>query len=207
MRAWLVALLSAPFAALAQQGAIVTVLQGNVTVEQGAPVPRPAVAFSKLQAGDRLQLGPDAVLQLVYFQNGRQETWRDRARVEVGEEQSKPIGAAAPASVKQLPAMLVRQLIKTPTADSSGKVGAVRLRAVVAPDAMEKLERNYGELRAQTEATDRTPELYLLAGLFEQKQYERIEALLGQWQRSEPPDPALLAIADHYRAAMRAAPK
>lgn len=207
MRTWLLALLSAPFAALAQQGAIITVLQGGVTVEQGAPAPKPAVAFQKLQTGDRVQLAADAVLQLVYFANGRQETWRDRARIEIGEEASNAAAGAAPASVKQLPQMLVRQLVKTPTADRSGKVGAVRLRAVVPPDALQRLEKNYAELRAQTESSDRTPELYLLAGLFEQKEYERIEALLAAWQRSQPVDPALLAISDHYRAAMRAVPK
>jgi hypothetical protein len=207
MRTWLLALLSAPFAALAQQGAIVTVLQGSVTVEQGAPVPKPAVVFAKLQAGDRLQLATDAVLQLVYFANGRQETWRDRARVEIGEESSSAAAGAAPASVRQLPQMLVRQLVKTPTADRSGKVAAVRLRAVVPPDALHRLEKNYAELRAQAETSDRTPELYLLAGLFEQHEYERIETMLAAWQRSQPADPALLAIADHYRAAMRAVPK
>jgi len=86
-------------------------------------------------------------------------------------------------------------------------VGAVRLRAIVPPDAMQRLEKNYAALRAQTDASDRTPELYLLAGLFELKEYERIETMLAGWQRSQPADAALLAIAEHYRAAMRAAPK
>ena len=192
---------------LAQQGAIITVLQGSVTVEQGAPVPKPAVVFLKLQVGDRLQLPADAVLQLVYFQNGRQETWRQAGRFEIGEEESKAAGALSPASVKQLPPMLVRQLIKTPTADTGVKVGALRLRSVAPPDAMTKLETNYAELRSQADPTDRTPELYLLAGLFELKQYERIESALGEWQRAQPLDAAMTAIADHYRAAMQSAPK
>ena len=101
--------------------------------------------------------------------------------------------------------MLVRQLVKTPTAEGSGKVGAVRLRSVVPPDAAQKLDDNYALLRREAEASDRTPELYLLAGLFELKNFARIEGSLKQWQEKAPADPVLAAMAEHYRGAIRAA--
>ena len=200
-------LLCVPLVAFAQQGAIVTVLQGAVTVEQETPVPRPAAVLIKLRAGDKLQLARDATVQLVYFDNGRQETWRGAARLEVGAGESTASGGTPEPEVKQLPQMLVRQLVKTPTADSSGRVGAVRLRHIIAPDAEEKLEKNYAELRAQTEAADRTPELYLLAGLFELKRYERIEALLGDWEKEAPAEASVAAMQQHYRVAIREARK
>ena len=207
IRGWACVLLCAAAPALAQQGAIITVLQGRVTVEQQAPVPQPAVALARVRPGDKLRLESDAVLQLVYFQNARQESWRGAARLEVGEEESRAIGSSAQPTVKQLPQMLVRQLVKTPTAEGSGKVGAVRLRSVTPPDAAAKLDQNYNQLRQQAEASDRTPELYLLAGLFELKNFERIEASLKQWQQATPADPVLAAMAEHYRGAIRAAAK
>ena len=207
IRGWTCILLFAAAPALAQQGAIITALQGKVTVEQQAPVPQPAIALARLRPGDKLRLESDAVLQLVYFQNARQESWRGAARLEVGEEESRAIGSSTQPVVKQLPQMLVRQLVKTPTAEGSGKVGAVRLRSVVPPDAAQKLDDNYALLRREAEASDRTPELYLLAGLFELKNFARIEASLKQWQEKAPADPVLAAMAEHYRGAIRAAAK
>lgn len=201
---WLLALSGLP--AFAQQGAIVTVLQGRVTVEQGAPVPAAASALMKLRTGDRVQLAADATVQLVYFSNGHQETWRGAARFEVGEAESR-LGSGEAPQTKQLPMMLVRQLVKTPAADATGRVGAVRMRSIVPPDAAAKLETGYRELRAQAAADDRTPELYYLAGLFELKEYARIESLLDEWLRAAPGDANLVALKEHYGAAIRNAPK
>ena len=188
--------------AFAQQGAIITALQGRVTFEQDAPVPRPAAAFARLHPGDKLQLAADGGVQIVYFQTGRQESWRGPVRLDVGEGESKaPAGAAGP-QVRVLPAMLVRQLVKTPTADAAGRVGAVRMRSIVPPDAGAKLEENFEGLKRQTEAGDRTPELYLLAGLYELKEFDRIEALLRKWGEESPGDAGLAAMREHYTQAI-----
>jgi hypothetical protein len=188
--------------AFAQQGAIITALQGRVTFEQDAPVPRPAAAFARLRSGDKLQLAAEGVVQVVYFQSARQESWHGPVRLEIGETESLAVGGATPV-VRQLPPMLVRQLVKTPTADASGRVGAVRMRAIVPPDAGAKLDENYQALRRQTDAGDRSPELYLLAGLYELKDYERIEGLLAGWIGAAPGDAELLAMRDHYAQAIR----
>ena len=158
---------------------------------------------SIMESGDKLQLGADAVLQVVYFGNGRQESWRGAARFEIGDTESKPAAGAAPAEVKQLPQMLVRQLVKTPTADASGRIGAVRMRSIAPPDAAQKLEDNYKGLREQMPAADRTPELYLLAGLFELKEYDRVEALLKRWSDAGASDADFVAMREHYTAAVR----
>lgn len=190
--------------ALAQQGAIITALQGRVTVEaQGTPAPAPAAAFAKLRTGDKLQLAADASVQLVYFSNGRQESWRGAARFDVGDAESAAAGGAKPAEVKTLPAMLVRQLVKTPTADASGRIGAVRMRSITPPDAVAKLEENYKGLREQLPASDRTPELYLMAGLFELKEYDRIEATLKRMAEGGANDADFASMRDHYLAAVR----
>ena len=186
---------------MAQQGAIITALQGQVTLEQEAPAPRLAAAFTRLRVGDRVQVGADGALQMVYFQSARQESWQGSVRLEIGDGESKATGGAAP-QVRQLPAMLVRQLVKTPTADASGRVGAVRMRSIVPPDAAAKLEENYEGLKRQTDAADRTPELYLLAGLYELKEYERIEGLLRRWTESAPGDAELAAMREHYTQAI-----
>ena len=114
--------------ALAVDSAMITLLQGKVSLLNEAQVD--VSAFMKMRPGDKLQTSPDSVVQLVYFANGRQETWRGNALLEIGEEKTQYNKMAFPPEVKQLSNILIQQLKKTPSSDSRGQVGMVRMRAV-----------------------------------------------------------------------------
>ena len=155
--------------------AMITQLAGEVSlIAEGNK--RPAVPFLKVAAGDRLMLAKDARVQIVYFGNGRQEVWKDGAQVEVGGLESK---SSAKPDVSQLPPLVVNQLAKTPSAGAQGKTGMIRTRSLGNPDAASHLEKQYQELRANSPADDTTPEIYLLSGLIEQKEFGRAKEALA----------------------------
>lgn len=155
--------------------AMLTQVSGDVSiVAEGAK--RAAVPFLKVATGDRLVLGNGARVQMVYFGNGRQEIWKGGAQLEVGGLESK--GNSKP-EVAQLPPLVVNQLAKTPAAGQQGKTGMIRTRNLPNPDAAAHLEKQYKELKANAPAEDTTPEIFLLSGLVEQKNFARAKEVLG----------------------------
>jgi pentatricopeptide repeat protein len=67
---------------------------------------------------------------------------------------------------------------------------------------LESLEKNYAELRQKTDAADRNPELYLLAGYFELREFERVERLLRQMSEKSPNDAELRMLNALYARAI-----
>lgn len=192
-------LLSSP-GAWAGEVALVTVLRGEVEIEieSGSGVKAPLQAFIKLHDGDTLQLGDAARLQIVYFQSARQETWLGPGNIEIGASGSKAISGIAQPQIQQLPLPLAKQLSKTPTSDSRGKIAALRTRAITPPGSLEQAQRTYQEMRAKAEAHDRNPELYLLSAYFELKEYERVRDLLAQLDGSYPGDLEIRVLKSLY---------
>ena len=180
--------------------ALITSLQGNVgrVTPQGR---QPLQAFVKLKRGDVLALG-DARLQIVYFENGRQETWQGSGRLEIAAGESTASGLPSPA-VKTLPAVMVRQIARTPALESQGRAGVVRLRSLATPDAIEKLEESYRRMRMETVRSDLSPELYLLSGLFEMRELDRVEQVLRDLQLTRPGDVEVGLMAALYQKALR----
>ena len=155
--------------------------------------------FVKVRAGDHLLMEAASGLQVVYFESARQETWQGAGVLEVGDGLSKPLKGSPQAQVKTLPAILVRQLAKTPSPDGNVKTGMIRLRALSSP--LESVEKEYAEMRREAGAGDRNPELYLLASYFELREFDKLEALLAQMNEQTPGAPELSALnALYYRA-------
>ncbi len=170
--------------------AMLTQVSGDVSVA-GEGGKRAAVAFIKVNTGDKLTLGNGARVQMVYFGNGRQEVWKGGAQIEVGGLESK--GSGKP-EVSQLPPLVVNQLVKTPAAGQQGKTGMIRTRNMANPDAAAHLEKQYKELKASSSADDTTPEIYLLSGLIEQKGFTRAKEVLAGLDGK----PAYRAVVDHF---------
>ncbi len=168
---------------------MVTQLSGKVSVVSTGAT-RAVVPFSKVSAGDKLTLGANARVQMVYFGNGRQEVWQGAGKVEVGSLESK---SALTPRVSQLPPLVINQLAKTPAAGQTGKAGMVRMRSLAKPDATH-LEKQYKELKASAAADDTTPEVFLLSGLIEIKEYARAKAVLAEFGGV----PAYKAVIDHF---------
>jgi len=104
--------------------------------------------------------------------------------------------------VKTLPAILVKQLSKTPSPDGNVKAGMIRMRSMPSGGTLESLERNYADLRKQADAGDRNPELYLLAGYFELHEYDKLDALLRDLGEKAPADQEIKALTALYKRAV-----
>jgi hypothetical protein len=187
--------------AWAEEVALVMSVQGRV-LRQADIVPVPVESFVKLKEGDKLSLEKDARLRVVYFETGRQETWSGPGRLEMMPREGKPSGLAA-AEVKLLPLVIARQLARTPTLDGQGRGGVTRLRSISSQDAMSKLEDSYHELRKQAAPGDLGPEAYLLSGLFEMRELDRVERVLGDLQQDGPKTAEAALLISLYRKSVK----
>jgi hypothetical protein len=160
--------------------ALVTAVEGKVS-RMTTSGNEPVQAFIKLKQDERILLENDARIQLIFFASKRQESWRGAGQLEINLAEGKGHGLPEP-QFKVLPDVLVKQISKTPTLDSQGRAGMVRLRSIPTPDALAKLDRDYQQLRQEAAGDDLNPELFLLAGLLEMRQVERIEQVIADIQ-------------------------
>lgn len=186
---WLCALLGLPGLAMAFEVGLVTGLSGTVELHSGAQGESQALqAFSKLHEGDRLILHAPVRLQLVFLGSGEEQVWQGPGELRVLATGATTQVAGLEPQVRQLPKVLVKQLAKTPAPDGQVKAGMVRLRSMPSGGTLESVEKNYAQLRSHTVATDRNPELYLLAGYFELREFGRLKQLLAQMNKKFPGD-------------------
>lgn len=185
----------------AAEVALVMSVQGRVQ-RLGDVAPMPVEAFVKLKEGDRISLEKDSRLQLVYFDNGRQETWAGPGRLELSVQEGKASGLPA-AQVKLLPLVMARQLARTPALDSQGRGGVTRLRAMRKPDAVARLEESYRELRTRAGRDELGPEAYLLSGLYEMRELDRVEKALADLQQDWPNHAEAALLISLYRKAVK----
>lgn len=187
--------------AWANEVALVMSVQGRV-VRLADVVPVVVESFVKLKDGDKLTLENGARLQLVYFETGRQETWSGAGRLEIAAREARASGLPAP-DVKSLPLVMAKQLARTPALDGQGRGGVTRLRAVPNPDALTRLEDSYHDLKTRAAANDLGPEAYLLSGLFEMRELDRVERVLGDLQQDRPRNPEAALLISLYRKAVK----
>ncbi|MCF8152361.1 MAG: hypothetical protein K9K30_15815 [Burkholderiaceae bacterium] len=187
--------------ASAAEVALVMSVHGNISRLDGA-APVPLEAFVKLKDGDRLALESDTRLQLVYFKTGRQETWSGPGRLQLTVQEGRAEDLTAP-QVKSLPLVMVKQIARTPALDSQGRGGVTRLRTIASDDAIGKLDATYRELRSAVERDDLGPEMYLLSGLYEMRQLERVEQVLAELQQERPKNPEAALLVSLYKKAVR----
>ena len=185
----------------AAEVALVMSVQGGVN-RLGEAAPVPVEAFVKLKEGDLVSLEKGGRLQLVYFANGRQETWAGPGRLELSAQEGKASGLPA-AQVKLLPLVLARQLAGTPALDSQGRGGVTRLRALGNPDAIARLEDSYQDLRTRAGRDELGPEAYLLSGLYEMRELDRVEKVLADLQQDWPNHPEATLLIALYRKAVK----
>ena len=186
-----------------KEAGMITQAQGSATYTTGQDKDKPVVAFMKLRVGDKLTLSKDAKLQLVYFDNGRQETWTGAAKVVIGTSESQASDAANPPQVKKLPAIVLQQLSRAPgvVSDLKSRSGMILVRSLPMVE-LRKLDENYTALRKEAAEDDVTPELYMLAGLHELKLYRDMKPVLEEMRRRQPNNPEVLAVHKHYSELM-----
>ncbi|MFZ2854633.1 MAG: hypothetical protein WAZ34_11065 [Rhodocyclaceae bacterium] len=200
---WLgVALIFLSVGVSAAEVGLVTALSGVVKLQEEKSAASVLGAFVKLREGDRLTLQGNVRLQIVFFDGGREETWLGAGTLAVGRESSQVVKGSLQSAIRTLPAILVKQLAKTPSSDGPVKVGMIRMRSIQPVTSLEPVEAEYAELRKQAAADDRNPELYLLASYFELREFEKLDGVLKRLDDANPGDAQLAALKTHYSQAV-----
>lgn len=199
---------------------LVTQLSGDATYwnEGYQKTPEKTQAFMKIRRGDRFKIGAGAMIQLVYFQNGRQETWKGPAAFMVGDVQSRVEGekglqtqpevlilsAEASQGIRRIPVLLRRARL--------GRSGGMLVRGdtegsqkAFVPSKEERAEiamakEAYQKLRKQTKADDITPELNLLGVLADYEQYEEMAKVIKEALKIQPDNQVLKELDEWVKA-------
>jgi hypothetical protein len=198
---------------------LVTQLSGDASYwnEAYQKTPEKVQAFMRIRQGDHFKVVAGAVVQLVYFQNGRQETWKGPAAMMVGETQSRPEGekgvqaqpeviilpAGTSQGIRRIPALLRRAGL--------GRSGAIQVRGTgegsqkaIVPTKEEQAEiamakENYQRLRKQARPDDITPELNLLGILADYEQFEEMEKIVKDALKIQPGNEVLKELEEWVR--------
>lgn len=221
-------LLTEGFAAKAQSlppdVGIVTRLSGEATYwnESYQKTPEKAEAFMKIRRGDYFRIAARGAIQLVYFENGRQETWKGPASFVVGEVESRVekgkelpgqpevviLSNEASQGMRRIPVLLRRARL-------SRSGGGVMVRGVpgvsgkpVAPTKEEQAEiavakETYQKLRKQAKADDITPELTLLGVLADYEQHEEMEKVIKDAMKIQPESQVLKELDEWVKTQKR----
>jgi hypothetical protein len=176
--------------------ALLTHVNGRVLVD-GKNGVYPAPLFAKLSAGDVLSLAGDGKVRIVYLDNGRQETWAGAAEVKIAGLEGQSPGPEP--AVKQLSPIVVQQLSRTPTGIERARSGMMQVRSVDVEDALEVLDKHYDELKRGATDDDTTPEVFLLSGLVEHRQFTRARAVLTKLKDK----PGYKPVVEHFTPLVR----
>lgn len=180
--------------------AIVTSAQGRI-MRVGNETRSPLQAFDRIREGDRLQLDGDARLRLLYFDNGRLETWLGPMDLGVTAQGSEAGGNAA--AVRKLNVATARQIARMP--DPASPLRATgRTRSIPTEESLSRLEAGYKDLLAsRSDADDLSAEIFLLSGLYELRAFDRLERVTVELQQTRPKNPEAVLLVSLYRKALK----
>jgi len=177
------------------QVAMLTQVSGDVRVS-GRDGGREAVPFLKVNDGDTLTLAAGGRVQMVYLGTGRQEVWTGAGPVQIGTAQGASRSLTPQTS--QVPALVLRQLEKTPAVGQHGKTGMVMLRSLDNLEKLDALEKDYKDFRAKTAADDTTPEVFYLTGLLDLGGFDDAKKFLEELKTRQPKQASLGPVIDHF---------
>lgn len=194
-----IAALGATAALAAGDVGLINQLSGEVTYTSGAASAR-AQAYMKVREGDRFSVPAGAAVRLVYFQNGRQETFAGPASFTAG-AQSSAVNSGAPPKVTTLPSGVPQKIAQTPDLVQIarlGRSGGVAVRGTgrteqrLTPQQQAEVRQareTYAKLRKEAAADDILPELYLYSVLQDHMLYGDMKPVVEEMARRQPANP------------------
>ena len=168
-------------------------------------------AFMKMRQGDRFTVAAGAQLKVVYFQNGRQETWRGPSGFRSGVEHSEPL-AGAVYEVANFPVGVPQKIQRIPELLQMARLGGIQVRGTT-PKQRASLEQQadvaaarttYAQLRQQVPQDDITPELYLFTVLQDYLLYEDMKSVADEMLRRQPGNQEAQQLAEWARVRIQA---
>lgn len=190
-------------------GAFVTQSTGDVSyiVDKGSAQPLPT--FSKLFSGTQVRVTGDAKFQIVYLENGRQESWTGPVEVEIGQNESRAINGSSSPAIKELPQHMLGVLTKSRDviSDIQSRQGMIRVRSLTTARKVKEAEATYATMRGEAAADDITPEIYLLTAFDELKVYKRMKAPLEEIMKRQPNNAEAKKLHDQFMSILEAEEK
>ena len=198
---------------------LITQLSGDATYWDGGlqKTPEKVQVYMKIRSGDHLKIAAGAMVQLVYFQNGRQETWKGPAALIVGEVQSRVEGekglqeqpevlilpTEASQGMRRIPVLLRRARLGR-SGGTLVRGGTEGTQKAIVPSREDRAEiamakETYQKLRRQTKADDITPELNILGILADYEQYEEMERVIKDALKMQPNNEVLKELGEWVR--------
>jgi len=175
---------------------LVNMLQGEVNYQSDGTPAAKAQTFMKVRQGDRFTVPAGAQIRVVYFQGGRQETWRGPSAFRAGGQQSEA-SSGQPLLVSSLPSAASQKIAQVPELiqiAKLGRSGGVNVRGGGQPPrltAAQQAEVNaakgtYKSMRGQASADDITPELYLYSVLQDYLLYDDMKPVVDEMAKRQP---------------------
>lgn len=203
-----VAAMLAAASAFANDVGLINHLAGNVSYTSGSSTAK-AEPFMKVRDGDRISVTAGAVVRVVYFQDGRQESYMGPASFTAGARQSRVQSGSQP-QVTTLPAGVSQKISQTPELihiARLGRSGGVVVRGDVrdvrlTPQQQAEVRQarqTYEELRRSAPADDVTPELYLYSVLQDHLLYKDMKIVVSEMQRRQPANPYVAVMVDYVK--------
>ena len=189
---------------------LINLLSGDVAYASEGAAGSKAQPFMKVRQGDRFTVPAGAQVRVVYFQGGRQETWKGPAVFKAG-AQSGEASSGKPSDVSTLPSTVPQRIAQVPELIQIAKLGrsggvAVRgsgrpPRLTVEQQTEVKTAREiYGKLRVQSPADDITPELYLYSVLQDFLLYDDMKPVVDEMAKRQPANADVQELAAWVRS-------
>ena len=192
-------------AAWASDVGLINQLNGDVAYQAGSASPTKASAFMKVREGDKITVADGATVRIVYFEGGRQETWKGPSSFKAGVKQGE--AASGKADVSQVPGGASPKLAQTSEVlqiAKLGRAGGVTVRGVkkelgalpVAQQAeVAQAKKTYDAWKATAGADDITPEMYYYTVLQDYMLYEEMRTVVKTMQDKQPQSPVVAELA------------
>ena len=177
---------------------LINMLNGDVSYasEGGSASASKVQAFMKVRQGDRFTVPSGTQLRVVYFDGGRQETWKGPAAFKAGAKGSDAT-SGAPSDVATLPSSVPQKIAQVPELiqiAKLGRSGGVAVRgAGKAPRLTTEQQAEvagakdmYRKLRTSSPADDITPELYLYSVLQDFLLYDDMKPVVDEMAKRQP---------------------
>lgn len=198
---------AAPVRAAGDVG-LVNQLNGSATYMSGKESAK-ATAFMKVREGDKFTLPAGSQLRVVYFLNGRQESFSGPSSFTAGAQQSQVQSGSQPV-VGSLPAGVPQKIAQTPELiqiAKLGRSGGVAVRGATREPRLNPQQQaevrqareTYKTLRTQAAADDITPELYLYSVLQDHLLYEEMRPVVDDMARRQPGNPDITAMVEYVK--------
>jgi hypothetical protein len=203
---------------------IVTQLSGEAIYwnESFQKTPEKAEVFMKIRRGDYFKIPAGGTIQLVYFENGRQETWKGPAAFKVNEVESRVEGVKvlpgqpeivilsteASQGIRRIPVLLRRARLSSPGGGVMVRGAPGASPKTVTPTKEEWAEiamakEAYQKLRKQAKPDDMTPELNLLGVLADYEQYGEMEKVIKDAMKIQPENQVLKELDEWVKTQKR----